>query len=197
MNEPGRFAPPGVQPAAGGRIQCLECGRWYGQLCVHLRVHGLTADAYRARHGLRVHQPLTAPDVSARMAAAATAVRDARPDIRERTEQAMRKRVAKRTDGTASRRARETAEDWERREQLRRERAERTAARNQAAGKETLRQLEACARRLGHASLPAYFALDLPDRVVAEQLGMSRSRVSAIRVEVTGQRRRPGPKRSG
>jgi predicted transcriptional regulator len=40
------------------KVQCHLCGRWYRQLGVHLRRHGLTADEYRREIGLRPRHPL-------------------------------------------------------------------------------------------------------------------------------------------
>jgi hypothetical protein len=57
--------PPGVQPAQDGRLQCLECGRWYRSLASHLhRSEDMTAAQYREKHGLPATRPLVAPDLS-------------------------------------------------------------------------------------------------------------------------------------
>lgn len=46
-------AEPGEQPERGGRLECLECGRWYRDLATHVRrTHGLPPADYRQRHGL-------------------------------------------------------------------------------------------------------------------------------------------------
>jgi ROS/MUCR transcriptional regulator protein len=58
---------PGVQPEADGRLQCLECGRWYRALGSHLaQGEGMTADAYRELHGLPATLPLAAIDLRSR-----------------------------------------------------------------------------------------------------------------------------------
>ncbi|MEU7835031.1 MULTISPECIES: MucR family transcriptional regulator [unclassified Nonomuraea] len=56
---------PGVQPSRGGRLQCLECGRWCRSLAVHLNQgEGMTADQYREKYGLPVTLPLASSDLS-------------------------------------------------------------------------------------------------------------------------------------
>jgi predicted transcriptional regulator len=65
--------PPGVQPAADGRLRCLDCGRWYTNLAGHVAAHDLAPGGYRDRHGLSVDTSLTgeprtapaAPDTTA------------------------------------------------------------------------------------------------------------------------------------
>ncbi|MEV4078936.1 MucR family transcriptional regulator [Nonomuraea fuscirosea] len=57
--------PPGVQPAQDGRLQCLECGRWYRSLAAHVnRSEDMTAARYRERHGLPATLPLVSPELS-------------------------------------------------------------------------------------------------------------------------------------
>jgi hypothetical protein len=57
----------GTQPEADGRLQCLECGRWYRALGSHLtHGEGMTLDAYRERHGLPATLPLAAADLRSR-----------------------------------------------------------------------------------------------------------------------------------
>jgi hypothetical protein len=57
----------GVQPEEDGRLQCLECGRWYRALGSHLvQGEGLDPDAYRERHGLPATLPLAAADLRTR-----------------------------------------------------------------------------------------------------------------------------------
>ncbi|WP_370078102.1 MucR family transcriptional regulator [Streptacidiphilus sp. MAP12-16] len=56
--------PPGVQPEADGRLQCLECGRWYRQLGQHLTAtHDLHPDDYRRSHQLPRSRGLHAADI--------------------------------------------------------------------------------------------------------------------------------------
>jgi hypothetical protein len=62
----GQVAPPalapyaaGTQPQDEGRLQCLECGRWYRSLASHLiQGEGIELDTYRERHGLPATLPL-------------------------------------------------------------------------------------------------------------------------------------------
>lgn len=61
------LTPPGVQPAADGRLRCLDCGRWYGSLASHVAVHGLNAGSYRQRHGLAADVSLVAEQIRQRI----------------------------------------------------------------------------------------------------------------------------------
>jgi predicted transcriptional regulator len=45
-------------------LVCLEDGKKFKCLQKHLRTHGLTPDAYRARWGLPATYPMVAPDYS-------------------------------------------------------------------------------------------------------------------------------------
>lgn len=140
--DPGDYAPIGTQPQTETHIQCLECGRWYRALSAHLWLaHGIRPDDYRSRHGLRVHNPLAAKDVLARLSEASTATAAARADVRNRLREAMRRRVAARRSGRATRRAAETKADWLRPE-LVRDMAERRAALNRRHGAQTIANLE-------------------------------------------------------
>lgn len=66
--------PPGIQPEADGRLQCLECGRWYRQLGQHVvRTHEMSADDYRRIHELPAGRGLHAADILERRAARARA----------------------------------------------------------------------------------------------------------------------------
>lgn len=51
------------------RIQCLECGRWFRFLGPHLRVHDITAEEYRGKHGLNIRTPLAGEEYRAESAA--------------------------------------------------------------------------------------------------------------------------------
>jgi ROS/MUCR transcriptional regulator protein len=63
----GAGAEMGVQPEVDGRLQCLECGRWYRALGSHV-VQGEELDlgTYRERHGLPATLPLAAADLRER-----------------------------------------------------------------------------------------------------------------------------------
>ncbi len=59
--------------ADGSRVQCHECGRWYGGLQSHVRVHGLTADSYKERYELPRTLSLWSPQYQERQRQAAIA----------------------------------------------------------------------------------------------------------------------------
>lgn len=67
----GLHAPYGelVREDGTGRVCCHLCGRWFRALGGHVRAHGYSAVAYRAELGLGTRTPLTAPEVSAGLAA--------------------------------------------------------------------------------------------------------------------------------
>jgi predicted transcriptional regulator len=59
-------------------VICLVCGGAYRQLTTrHLRLHGLTSDAYRVRFGLSPDHPLVCLGLQQRYRALAAARRDA------------------------------------------------------------------------------------------------------------------------
>jgi predicted transcriptional regulator len=61
--------PPGIQPEENGRLMCLECGRWFRGLGIHVRTkHGIGADEYRREHELPAGRGLAAGDLSEAMA---------------------------------------------------------------------------------------------------------------------------------
>lgn len=67
--------------ADGDRAICEECGADWANLGAHAwRSHGLTADEYRARHGIRTSTPLLGKSTAARYAAAAQAKHRAHPE---------------------------------------------------------------------------------------------------------------------
>ena len=48
-----------------GRLVCLECGGRYRHVGKHVQMkHGMTADEYRAKHGMPARTPLCASDIS-------------------------------------------------------------------------------------------------------------------------------------
>ena len=67
---------PAVPIAASvrpGMIACLECGKNFRALRFHLRMHGLSPVAYRAKWGLPIDYPITAPNLAERRSALALA----------------------------------------------------------------------------------------------------------------------------
>lgn len=55
---PPQSLPPVEEWLRDHEIQCLECGRWLRHLGHHLPTHGLNAESYRARWGMRQRQSL-------------------------------------------------------------------------------------------------------------------------------------------
>ncbi|MDO5082524.1 MAG: MucR family transcriptional regulator [Arachnia propionica] len=71
-------------PEQDGRVQCLECGRWFRSLIGHIsRIHGMTAEEYRAAHGLARTTALVASSVSEQLHAHGIRRRDADPRVLE------------------------------------------------------------------------------------------------------------------
>jgi predicted transcriptional regulator len=56
-----------------GLIACLECGKSFRALRFHLRMHGLSPVAYRAKWGLPIDYPITAPELAEKRSALAVA----------------------------------------------------------------------------------------------------------------------------
>ena len=57
----------------GSRLQCHVCGEWYSGLSSHIRVHGLTVQAYKERYGLARSTSLWSPEYQERQRQAALA----------------------------------------------------------------------------------------------------------------------------
>lgn len=186
--------PYGVQPMTDTHILCLECGRWLRALSAHLSLaHGTDTAAYRQAHGLRVNLALSSPAVSARLSESTTIQVRQDPRLAAHVEEAVRDAGRARREGRAAKAAKRAyVERGGRREQHRREHAERTAARNAAVGAESLARMERWARSRGHESLVAYFAVGEPDRVIAAGVGLSSVRVATIRIGMGVRRRGPG-----
>lgn len=55
-----------VFSAAGDRVQCHVCGRWYGSLNTHHKTHGLTDATYRETYGLARTTSLWPPALQAK-----------------------------------------------------------------------------------------------------------------------------------
>lgn len=70
-----------MQPESGGRLQCLECGRWFRQLGQHVVAkHEMSADDYRRVHELPRGRGLHAADILERRAARARAALEDDPE---------------------------------------------------------------------------------------------------------------------
>lgn len=71
-------------PEQDGRVQCLECGRWFKSLIGHIsRIHGMSAEEYRAVHGLARTTALVASSVSEQLHDHGIRRRDADPRVLE------------------------------------------------------------------------------------------------------------------
>lgn len=59
---PPQSLPPVDEWLRDHEIQCLECGRWLRHLGHHLPTHGLNAEMYRVKWGMRQRQSLACRD---------------------------------------------------------------------------------------------------------------------------------------
>lgn len=169
----------GVQREEGGRLECLECGRWYRLLPPHLaRAHGTTAAAYRAAHRLPRTLPLRARDLAARAREQGRARIAARPDIRGNLA-AGREALAASGYTVNS----DTADYPMVRE------AHRSGGRGKRAA--AAARVDAAARTLGYADLAAYLADRgaVPTAALARELSLPRTTVAAWRARLA-----PGPR---
>lgn len=57
----------------GTKVQCHACGRWFGALNTHLKIHEMDADAYKDRYGLARGASLLPPAVQERYREASVA----------------------------------------------------------------------------------------------------------------------------
>ena len=55
------------------KVICLECGKEFKQLGMHLKEHGLDAKEYRKKYGFKARQPLVAKSLSAKRSKTAKA----------------------------------------------------------------------------------------------------------------------------
>lgn len=62
---PAPVAEPRRHTERDGYLLCLECGRWYRNLGIHLKVHGMDGPAYCFKNGLPPEVPLLAQPVLA------------------------------------------------------------------------------------------------------------------------------------
>lgn len=75
--------PAGQQPQENGRLQCLECGRWFRLMAPHLgHAHAMSAAEYREAHQLPRKLSLRADDLNQRAREQGAARYADRPDIR-------------------------------------------------------------------------------------------------------------------
>ncbi|MFI6986011.1 MucR family transcriptional regulator [Embleya sp. NPDC050154] len=165
----------GQQPEADGRLQCLECGRWYRLLPPHLgQAHDISAAEYRERHQLPARLGLRATDLRERATEQGRKRYAARPDIRAAMEagrvvapEVGAPEASRRTAGRVMNRA-----------------AKRAGGR--AAREARLARLDARAVALGYADLAGYLEAvkDRPVAVVARELGCGRATVGRWRTSL-------------
>jgi hypothetical protein len=80
----GALPPYGAMATSddGTQIQCHACGRWFGQLPIHItRMHGLSAAAYKERYQLARSTSLLSPHTAALQRQAAIARDQARQGV--------------------------------------------------------------------------------------------------------------------
>jgi len=177
--------PPEVLWRTDDAIRCLECGAWKAALGRHLpAAHGMTADAYRMRWGMRQRQPLTAGYLS-----------DVRRDIAVATGGPDRLRALVPQVAPLAAAARVGRERREQEHQSVRKGQQRAADRR--SGDAVARATEA-ARALGHEDAGDYLRRRYvgdgqPMRVLIAELGVAKEVVRRL-MDVYGVRRRgPGP----
>ena len=162
--------PAGIQPVRDdGRLQCLECGRFYLLLAPHLaRAHNMTSDEYREAHRLPRTLALRAADLSERAREQGRTRYANRPDIQAAL--AAGRRTYQ--DNNATEASRITA----------RYTMVVAARRRGGAGKReaSRRRMAACAAALGFADIDAYFAAreGVPVTEMARELGVARTTVT-------------------
>lgn len=187
--------PRGLQPAADGRLQCLECGRWYRSLTRHIEpLHNLTVDQYRERHGLGAEVAMVAEDIRTSARARFERMRSEHPGFRANAEGAAARLAESRPRAIAASRA--SARQPERLAALRESVAH--------AVRERIRQArekhDASARAAGYADLPdlLHRTVELRERDLAPLLGVSPGTVGRLRREhgvVLPPRRQAGARR--
>lgn len=65
VGDPDGYGQYGIIDGDGKRILCHECGRTYKSLAAHAQMaHQMTAEDYRAAHGIPKRIPLVSPEVS-------------------------------------------------------------------------------------------------------------------------------------
>ncbi|MFI5934190.1 hypothetical protein [Actinoplanes sp. NPDC051494] len=173
---------------ATGRLCCHLCGRWFTSLGSHVRVHGHTAQTYRAAMGLCVREPLTAATLS-------TAIRQRQAGRYHRDEQ-LRETFAQ---GSALLREAHAGapprDDDEPPQRVARRRAALQAGRDTVAARRAHKLRDRLAR-LGHETLDDYLRCAYPSGASLESLaaatGLGRARLRAaldeagIAVRLTG-----------
>jgi hypothetical protein len=167
---------PGVQPQAGGRLQCLECGRWYRALGQHVRVkHGLTARQYKAEYQLPTSRGLVADDLREAFA------------VRQRRRIAQEPGVAEALrEGTALLSGRSVKARRHAARQASEQRAAWRAAANQASlvrSRQIKADNDALARRHGHTDIETLLrhSVHLTAAVLGQQVGRSEHQIRKLR----------------
>jgi hypothetical protein len=171
-------APVGVQPEDGGRLQCLECGREYRNLGVHVtKTHDLSGEHYRRRHELPAGRRLVAADLLAQAAARAREQYPANHGLRTGPDE--------RTRARSLQQARETREESASRIGSRLAMARRMALRSENIRRRTLDRYDELARACGYGDLGGMLSdtATLRESQVAALLGVSTSTAGRLRAE--------------
>jgi predicted transcriptional regulator len=168
--------PRGEQPERDGKLQCLQCGRWYRSIMTHLTVHQLDAATYRTRHGLAHRRRLVAVDLVEASRARLTGLLDT-PAMQANRADAAQRLNRNREKAIAA--AREAAH---RPEVI----AHRDAARliaNRTRIEQAAQRHDDRARELGHPNLDAFLTATahLTQREAATLFGVSVSQIGRFR----------------
>lgn len=193
----GLHAPPGelVRDVDTGRVCCHLCGRWFVALGAHVRVHGYTADGYRAELGLCSSRALAGADLSTQLRRRQRAAYVGNAEIREHLglgqamalsgELAWRRRVTAVSRPEPAQRVRERAEN------LATGRVTQEAARR--------RRLADRLAALGAADLPSYLRAQYTAGASLETLraatGLGREQLRRALADAGVQVRLPGVNR--
>lgn len=165
-----------LQPEQDGRLQCLECGRWYRLLPPHLgRVHEMSAAEYRKAHQLPRKLGLRASDLAEQARNQGRVRYTQRPDIR--AHMAAGRTTIDRTNVVAGTRASAGYEMV---------RAAHRAG-GQGAKAAHRRRADQAAQALGFTDLDAYLDAreEVPHARAARELGISRQAIRRYRAART------------
>ncbi|MGW1189233.1 MucR family transcriptional regulator [Streptomyces sp. NPDC002559] len=179
----------GILDDDGQTLLCHECGKRYISLSAHLRSHGMSSAMYRAAHGLSPALPLWSTQYRAHQRARSQKQYQNRPDIQKSLAGG---RALAAASGAGTRTAADQAPTRRGRAAVRQAQSAHTSRLNASRGDRERARQEAVARADGYPDLRAWLIAhqSLSDRLIAERLGVSRSRAGVLRLHAAGPRRK-------